>query len=526
MLLAVMDLGSNSFKMTVAQWAPELNRRQPFRVLHKERHPIQLGKSVFESGKISPKDFKDGLKAIFKMQARLRDFSSPILRVVATSAIRDSANGREFVKEVRAQLGIPIEVISGTEEAKLIARGLEWEYPRVQKGLLIDIGGGSTEIAAFGKAWDSTFCHSLKMGSIRLQTVMPRIKSAQDLLRTRKVVKNLLRQEAPLGMEKLIGSAGAIQSLGKILGNKRPLSIIKKADLDLWIDNSIGMSAKDFVEAYDLAPSRARIVLPGAIILSEILAWLGRKECNVTDMTLRDGLLVDLVGNWQLSENQILHKTTLTRSSSIKNVGDKRFLKHLEERAQHYNLDLAHARHVATLATSLFDQLKSAGARFSDEERKYLLVASYLHDVGKIISVDRHHHHSAYIIRHTQFPELTQLENKKCALIALFHRKEEPGKKSSLPWGISGIHADQVRRMTALLRLADGLDEDHTQNIDSLAIKVRKKQALLELVQMRPDPLNLGYFKEKAGYFEELFGVKIISFVHPRRLGRGQGSLN
>jgi exopolyphosphatase/guanosine-5'-triphosphate,3'-diphosphate pyrophosphatase len=243
-------------------------------------------------------------------------------------------------------------------------------------------------------------------------------------------------------------------------------------------------------------------------------------------MTLRDGLLVDLVGNWQVSENQILHKTTLTRSTPAKSGNDKKFLKFLEERAQHYQTDVAHARHIATLATSLFDQLKAAGADFSDEERKYLLVASYLHDVGQIISQERHNHHSAYIIRHTKFPEMTQLDNKKCALIALFHRKDEPPKKSALPWGITGIHADQVRRMSALLRLADGLDEDHTQNIDTLAIKIRKKQALLELVQMRSDPLNLPYFKEKSGYFEELFGVKIISFVHPRRLGRGRSILN
>ena len=232
MLLAVMDLGSNSFKMTVAQWAPELSRSRPFRVLHKERHPIQLGLSVFSNGEISPKDWKEAIKALAKMQGRIRDFSSPILRVVATSAIRDAANGREFVKEVRERLGIPIEVISGIEEARLIAQGLEWEFPRIGRGLLVDIGGGSTEVAAFGKNWEENFCHSFKVGSVRVASQYFQSRKNIDLEKLRRMIQNQLRQFPPKRIEKLIGSAGSIQSLGRILSSSRPTPVIKKSTLD------------------------------------------------------------------------------------------------------------------------------------------------------------------------------------------------------------------------------------------------------------------------------------------------------
>ncbi len=116
MILAVVDLGSNSFKMTVAQWVPELRSGRPFRVLHKERHAVQLGRSVFADGRMSPKARKAALRALDRMNVRLKDFGVPVLRVVATSAIREAADGRDFVEEVRDRIGLPIEIITDDQE--------------------------------------------------------------------------------------------------------------------------------------------------------------------------------------------------------------------------------------------------------------------------------------------------------------------------------------------------------------------------------------------------------------------------
>jgi len=512
MLLAVMDLGSNSFKMTVAQWSPELSRSQPFRILHKERHPIQLGAAVFSKGIIPPGDMREALKALSKMQARLRDFSAPILRVVATSAIRDARNGRHFVGLVKQKLGIPIEVISGIEEARLIARGLEWEYPKIARGLLVDIGGGSTEVASFGKGWSDAFCHSFRLGSVRL-------KREADVEVMRKTIRAQLRISAPRRVEKLIGSAGSIQSLGRILSGSRSTPLVRKSTLDRWIAENFNRGPNALRSRYNLTPSRARVVMPGAVILSEILEWLQLPELTVTGMTLRDGVLVDLVAAWQSEEAQILRKGASARNALRKN-GDKELLRFLESVVGRFHTDLAHGRHMAGLSTSLFDQMVAAGYPFGAEERRYLVVASFLHDVGKIVSEAAHHKHSAYIIRNMEIPGLSPLEWKKCALIALYHRKDTPPKKDPLPGGVGGIHSDQVRRLTALLRLADGLDDDHSQNIDSAVLRLNKKQALIELIQIKSDPMNIDYFREKASYFEELFGLKIVTYVHPRRLAR------
>jgi exopolyphosphatase / guanosine-5'-triphosphate,3'-diphosphate pyrophosphatase len=152
------------------------------------------------------------------------------------------------------------------------------------------------------------------------------------------------------------------------------------------------------------------------------------------------------------------------------------------------------------------------------EEKRYLTIVSYLHDIGKIVSDAGHQKHSAYIIRNLRIPGCSPLESKKLALIALYHRKESPPKKDPLPFGVSGVHADQTRRLTAILRIADGLDEFDIQNVRDLKFKITGKQAMIELKQQNPEALSdLGYFREKASYFEELFGLKLTTFVSAQR---------
>lgn len=518
MLLAVMDLGSNSFKMTVAQWAPDANVRHPFRVLHKERHPIQLGGSVFASGRISDKDFREGLKALEKMQSRLHDFASPILRIVATSAIRDAANGRDFVSQARSQLGLPIEVISGAEEARLISRGLTLEYPSVQRGLLIDIGGGSTEIASFGKNWPESLRYSFRIGSVRLAT---RFFKQGGQRPTEEAVRAHAAAAIKIpGMprfEKLVGSAGTIQSLGEILGGGKLPHVIKATALDRWISASFKLSPQEIVKRYKVTPSRARVLVPGAIILSEALRRLGQAELVVTGMTLRDGVLVELVDRWRDSESLILKgRGTMPSRSQLKGT-DRELLKFLEDTANRFHMDHAHANHITVIALSVFDQMASQGMAVQPDDRRILMAAAYLHDIGKVISEGGHHKHSAYIIRNLKIPGFTSLDAKKAALVALFHRKEPPPKKDPLLGDVRGVHADQVRRLAAILRLSDGLDEGHSQSIRDVKLRFSKKQVLLELLQATPDSADLDYFRDKAAYFEQLFGVKVVSYVQHKR---------
>lgn|GEM_PF-1153597 len=517
MLLAVVDLGSNSFKMTVAQWVPGPSRLRPFRILHKERHPVQLGASVFDTGRISGKERKDAFRALLAMQVRLRDFSAPILRVVATSAIREASDGKHFVEEVRRHLGLPIEIITGTEEAALVAHGLEWEYPNIQRGLLVDIGGGSTEVVTFGPGWPKEFIHSFRLGSVRVATTWFKERKKVELGRIRSLIRQSLRLAKPTNVEKLLGSAGTIQSLGVILGRGPKRNVIRRWQLDAWIEQNLRKSPDALAKEYQLTPSRARVVVPGSIILSEVLHWLDQEEIIVTQMTLRDGLLVDLVKRWREDEIKIRKEPGGVQRGIQGRGASEALLKQLENRAQRFGVDHLHAHHVAMLSLSLFDQLVKAGLSFRPEERVCLLVAAYLHGIGRLVSVNGYHKHSAYMIRHLELRGLTTEDHQKIALIALHHRKGAPPKRDPLPWGVKGIAAHQVRRMSALLRFVIGLDRLQTRNIQSLEIKIARKQALVELYQTSSAAPDLVNFRQGARYFEELFDLKVVPYVHPKR---------
>jgi exopolyphosphatase/guanosine-5'-triphosphate,3'-diphosphate pyrophosphatase len=283
--------------MTVAQYMGA-NKRVPFKIIHKERHPVQFGASVFETKKISERHRILGLKALKTMKDNLSRFNMPLVRVVGTSALREASNASAFVREVYEKLGVPIRVISGIEEASIIAQGLEWEYPFVDRGLLVDIGGGSTEVAPFGKGWPrKTPRESFRMGSVRLALKWESCRKSQKgqaFLRAQ-ARKIFAAKKPPWKFDYLVGSAGAIQSLGQILSLKKKNAVIHRSDLDDWIDANFDKDAYALRMEYALAPSRARVLVPGAIILSEILAWLDEEDIFVTEMTLRNGLLVDFV---------------------------------------------------------------------------------------------------------------------------------------------------------------------------------------------------------------------------------------
>ena len=192
-------------------------------------------------------------------------------------------------------------------------------------------------------------------------------------------------------------------------------------------------------------------------------------------------------------------------------------LKFLKDTVSTFHGNLSHASHIAKLAISVYDQMIGPRTGFLPEERKLLLEASYLHDIGKVISESSHEKHSAYIIKHLKIPGFSTLESKKVALVALFHRKEAPSKKDPLPMDIRGVHADQIRRLTAILRLVDGLDKENSLNTDSIRIRFLKKQAFVELTQWIPEQLDVNYFRDKASYFEQLFECKLVPFVHHKR---------
>lgn len=173
-----------------------------------------------------------------------------------------------------------------------------------------------------------------------------------------------------------------------------------------------------------------------------------------------------------------------------------------------FQFDEHHARHVARLSLSLFDQLVDLHG-LTDHDRRILLVAAVLHDIGQFISYRRHHKHSLYLIHNSDVPNISSEELELVALVARYHRRSEPNDEHFLYDRLSEPKRARVRRLSSLLRLADALDREHLQRVESVVCSEEEGAVVVHVVGRGDLLLELWALRKKAQMFENVFGRAI-----------------
>jgi exopolyphosphatase/guanosine-5'-triphosphate,3'-diphosphate pyrophosphatase len=265
---------------------------------------IRLGDGVFKTGKLSPEGMKRTLNAFVKFKRQMRLLRVDRVVAFGTSALRTAKNAKAFVQNIEEKTGIAVRVISGREEALLIAKGIQAniEVPRGTYAL-VDIGGGSTEISlCSGKRMLSSYSHQLganRLQQVYFKTIPPVFKRGElhPVLALRQELKNelfgLSQKAAGSSVKTVIGSSGTIRTISKILKklghSGQP---IFRSDLSGLISEIQSMTREQLRRLPGLEPKRIDLILSGAILLEEIMFSLGADQIYVTDYALRDGILV------------------------------------------------------------------------------------------------------------------------------------------------------------------------------------------------------------------------------------------
>ena len=212
--LAAVDLGSNSFHLQIGRVVD--GQIYP---LDSVREVVRLGAGLTAEKRIDRATQASALEALAKFGERLRGFPRPAVRVVGTNALRVAKNSPQFLREARAALGFPIEVISGREEARLIYLGVAHSLPKsAQRRLVIDIGGGSTEFI-IGTGFEPQLTESLYMGCVSFSLKYfpegridkPRMKAAE--LAARQELATMTRAYRDAGWHEAVGSSGTARSI-------------------------------------------------------------------------------------------------------------------------------------------------------------------------------------------------------------------------------------------------------------------------------------------------------------------------
>jgi exopolyphosphatase/guanosine-5'-triphosphate,3'-diphosphate pyrophosphatase len=493
-VIAAIDVGTNAVRLEIARVHPDGG----LETLHQERDPIRPGEGVFLTGAIPPEVAERLLTTLHRYAALCRRYGATV-RAVATSAVREARNGPEIVRRVRRSVGLDLEVVSGREEARLICLGVLRGRPPEAPALVIDIGGGSTEVAtALGE--NPTELWSVPVGAVRLTQIFGTRGRApeQRLGALRAFAAEAFREAIPGPGRRLrhaLGSSGTIHAVVAYAsggGTRATRREVARAVEDLS-EMSLSRRRRHF------DPRRAEIVVAGAAVLEAAMRHLGLASVTSVETGLRNGVLVELSRRGDLAPGGPAPEA-------------------VAELGRRFAFDEAHARQVTRLALDLYDALARLH-RLPDGARRVLEAAALLHDVGHAVSPYAHHKHTYYLVANADLPGFSNRERELVALVARYHRRTAPRRGRADLEKLPASELRLVRKLTAILRVADALDRSHQQPVRGAAVATRRRGVELTIQARGPIDLELWDAHREAALFRRVYGRRLLLSRGGRRAG-------
>jgi exopolyphosphatase/guanosine-5'-triphosphate,3'-diphosphate pyrophosphatase len=509
---AALDLGTNSFHMVVAR----VGAGDRLDVLTTEKEMVRLGHGGGEMKLLAPDAIDRGIDVLTRMRL-IADSQGATVVAVATSAVREAVNAAEFLRRARTEAGVDVEVISGVEEARLIHLGVLQAVPVFDRRiLLVDIGGGSTEVLV-GQQGRELAVRSFKLGAVRLTDRFfggDRLRKA-DIEECRSYVRSALtvieREVRELGFDLAVASSGTAEAVARMVharSGEAPLLTyncfeVGVAEMASVIDELLAArSVAARRRTAGLDAGRADIIVAGALILEGVARVFGAESFTYSGYALREGVLLDAV---ERLHGDASHHLRDVAGRSVRRLADR------------CDDDPAHSAHVAALALMLFDGTAEQHG-LTARSREHLEAAALLANVGLVVSHSRHHLHSYYVIRHSELVGFTDREIEIVAQVARYHRKSAP--KTSHPEFARLSDADQheVRVLAGLLRIAIGLDRSHDRRVSEVQVHRRGTGLVVEAVPRDGSDLGLELYaaNDRRSLLEEALGREIVVRAAPR----------
>ena len=520
-ILAAVDMGTNSLHLVIVKIDPTL---PTFTIIDRDKETVRLG-DCGAKGNLKSEVMDRAIATLERFQKIAKSANAEQTIVVATSAIREAPNGKEFLNRIADQLDLYVNLISGQEEARRIYLGVlsAMEFNN-QPHIIIDIGGGSTELI-LGDGNAPRTLSSTKVGAVRLtqEFVTTDPISKIEFAYLQAYVRGLLERptedllaKIQAGEEvQLVGTSGTIEALATIhayekFGNApTPLAgyRLSFAELEELVNKLKKLSISERRELPGMSEKRSEIILAGALVLKEAMNLLGMESITVCERSLREGVIVDWMLNHGLIDDRLRFQSSIRQRNILKI-------------AQKYQVDLEYSERVASWALHLFDQTQGILHDWGCEERELLWAAGILHNCGIYVSHSSHHKHSYYLIRNGELLGYSEIEIEVIANLARYHRKSLPKKKHEQYQSLPKKYRQCVSQLSALLRLAVALDRRQKGAIVNVKSELNKNKQEFYLC-LQPanseddcalELWNLDYKKEA---FEEEFGLKLVAKLEP-----------
>ncbi|AKS42398.1 Ppx/GppA phosphatase family protein [Wenzhouxiangella marina] len=441
-LYAGIDLGSNSFHMIVAR----LEHGQ-MRVIDRLKDMVRLAGGLDEQGRLDAETRQRGLEALARFGDRIRDIPESQVRAVGTQTFRRLSHPAGFLVPAETALGFPIDIVSGREEARLVWLGVSQGVAPVEgRRLVIDIGGGSTELVA-GQALQPDLAESLPLGCVSLTREfhgtgrLDATSHEHALERCRAELQGWERQFRNYGCQQAIGSSGTIRAIAEMIEAHDPAEAgrIRPGPLRQLRLRLLEHGRIEDLQHPGLSERRRPVIMGGLAILESVIETLGIEQVSVSPYALREGLLQDLYG-------RLTHQDP--RDATIRAMEAR------------YQIDHDQAARVTDWTAAAFEQL-CANWALRPIHGDMLHWISRLHEIGLAVAHDGHQRHTAYILEHADMPGFSRQEQQFMAVIASQQRR---GIQESEFDRLPGRLQQPARRLTALLRLAVTVCRSRTES--------------------------------------------------------------
>jgi len=501
--VGVLDMGASAIRLVVADVTPG----RPMQILEDASRGVLLGKDTFTHGRIGPATIESTLKALEGFRRILDTYGVVRYRAVATSAVREAANRETFLDRVRLRTGIDVEIIDGSQENRLTYMAVR-ESLRDHEDLLsgdsvlAEVGGGSADIS-FLRRGEPIRSGTYALGSIRMRQNLASWHGSheQRVRLLRRHIHNVvedIRNEMPLREARsLIALGGDMRfTAARILGEKASAGGVPAFSKDAFVafcDETAGNDVEELVDLFHLPQADAETLVPALLAYRELLLETNVETIVVPEASLRGGLLLDLARSEDGGGIEDFGKQVLASAAAL---GEK------------YRYDAAHARHVAFLATRIFDDLKAEHG-LAARDRLLLEVAALLHDVGIYVGLRGHHKHSLYLLSVSEIFGLSREDMAVVSNVARYHRRATP-QKSHLPY--MSLDSDArvvVNKLSAILRVANALDADHLQKVKDVRVLSEEGSWVLEVEGAGDLTMERLATLSRSDHLTDVFGQRV-----------------
>ncbi|WP_158088350.1 Ppx/GppA phosphatase family protein [Colwellia chukchiensis] len=429
-LYAVIDLGSNSFHMLITRQLAD-----SVQVVDRIKRKVRLAAGLSADHILSEQAMAKGLECLSFFAERLQDIPKENIRIVATATLRLAKNRADFISKAEQLLAHKVNLLSGIAEAKYIYLGVAHTNCSLDKRLVLDIGGASTEVIV-GHDFTVKKAHSLNMGCVTFMQQHFRdgelnadnfsaaIKAAEQAI-------SVIKEDfSAIGWHCVLGGSGTMQAIAEVLNHQKKPPIICLALLYQLQAQILTFSHVDSINIPGLASERSPVIASGLAILIALFQQFGIEKLSLSSGALREGLLYEMLPN--------------SRKVNIR----QRTIRAIAER---FHVDQSHADSIKQQVLLIFNQLQAHWQLPNDNTLAILLASCDLHEIGLLLEYKYHQQHSAYILGHADLPGFN-LSDRQLLIAFVSHYKGDL-KPTSLTKQ-SAVAADLALKFLIIMRLA------------------------------------------------------------------------